>query len=542
MAHLVPSDITHLALAGGGHPELDTLHQFKAGLPDDYTVFHGVHWSREYAAAVVFGELDFVVVNRSSRVLVIEQKNGALEETPGGLAKRYPGQVKLVGDQVRRSLEGIREKFKWQHHGCTLDLDYLVYCPDHRCREVNAAALDPSRIVDAACRERLCARIEDILGPGTPEDPKWEETVLGFFCQSFAVVADVHAHVASQERAYTRLCGPLVNVLAGLEMDLLRLRLYGTAGCGKTLIAQRVFHEAVARGRRPLMVCYNRPLAERLRALAGEGGMVNTFHGLCVAFLRSRGIAPDYHDWPAILERVAAEPVSDAWRFDTLIVDEGQDFEQEWVEILRLFLADRTDMLWLEDPHQNVRDVAPILLGPFVGYRANTNYRTPQSIARVVRRVLPFQFECANTLPGLGVGVCAYDTPENQPALVAAIVDGLLRQGFAHHDIVILTLKGLRSSVFSHRDRVGNFTLRRFRDEYDLFGNQVLTPGQLAFDSVRRFKGQQAPAVILVDVETDPEDPTRTDRLLYTGMTRATVRLDLVVGASDPLAARLPAH
>ena len=50
MAHIVPSDISRLALSGGNSKELDTLQQLKTQLPNDYTVFHGVHWSREYDA------------------------------------------------------------------------------------------------------------------------------------------------------------------------------------------------------------------------------------------------------------------------------------------------------------------------------------------------------------------------------------------------------------------------------------------------------------------------------------------------------------
>ncbi len=56
-----------------------------------------------------------------------------------------------------------------------------------------------------------------------------------------------------------------------------------------------------------------------------------------------------------------------------------------------------------------------------------------------------------------------------------------------------------------------------------------MTPGQITVDSVRRFKGQQAPAMILVDVEEDPAHPERMQRLLFTGMTRATVRPELVM-------------
>jgi hypothetical protein len=56
MARIVPSDITQLALAGAREPELETLRELRSKLPRTYTVFHGVHWSREYRGHAVFGE------------------------------------------------------------------------------------------------------------------------------------------------------------------------------------------------------------------------------------------------------------------------------------------------------------------------------------------------------------------------------------------------------------------------------------------------------------------------------------------------------
>ncbi len=103
MARIVPSDLTQLALAGARVPELATLQELRARLPGTYTVFHGVHWSREYRGHTVFGELDFVVVNRAGRALLIEQKNGRLEETAAGLVKPYAERPKSVADQVRRA-------------------------------------------------------------------------------------------------------------------------------------------------------------------------------------------------------------------------------------------------------------------------------------------------------------------------------------------------------------------------------------------------------------------------------------------------------
>ncbi len=61
----------------------------------------------------------------------------------------------------------------------------------------------------------------------------------------------------------------------------------------------------------------------------------------------------------------------------------------------------------------------------------------------------------------------------------------------------------------------------------------------MRFESIYRFKGQQAPAVIVVDAAR--RDHTEADflKLLYTAMTRATVRLDVVVPAQEEMADRL---
>ena len=167
MARIVPSDISRLALSGGHTHELETLQQLKAQLPEDYTVFHGVHWSREYAAWTHFGEIDFVVLNRSGDVLFIEQKNGSLEESAAGLVKRYGQSEKNVADQIHRSVDKVREKYKWQNGGAQpLVVDYLIYCPDYRVKQLNAAGLNSERVVDAAARDGLAGRIQTILGPG----------------------------------------------------------------------------------------------------------------------------------------------------------------------------------------------------------------------------------------------------------------------------------------------------------------------------------------------------------------------------------------
>ncbi|MDE0242952.1 MAG: NERD domain-containing protein [bacterium] len=546
MARIVPSDVDRLALAGGHASELVTLERLRRDLDPHLTVFHSVHWTRESGDRTSWGEADFIVVNRAGKILVMEQKNGSLDETGDGLVKRYRDGASNPVLQVRRSVDNIKGKFRRVHRRePALVADYLVYCPDHRVQSVNAVGLDSSRIVDAAGDHLLVSRIHEILDDDD-DAPERRATVEAFLRQSLEIYPDIHARVRHGEQRFARLSGQLSQLIAGIEMTPLRLRVRGAAGCGKTVMATRFFDGAVKRARKPLLVCFNRQLKERIAVSVAGSGLVETWHGLCHRFLEDIGKAPDFRQrddfgafWSHVQDEVMAAPVPDAWMFDTLIVDEGQDFEPEWFDILRLFARDDADILWLEDPDQGIRRNEPVTLEGFVGFNIRSNYRSPGTIARFIDRALPFDFEKANGLPGLEVGVEVYEDTSHQVKLVSRTVSRLLADRFRPEDVVILSMKGIRHTCLADRSRVGNHTLKNFSGEYDLLGNQVFTPGQILLESIYRYKGQQAPAIIAIDIESDGDDEGHLQRLLYTMFSRATVRLDVLVRSGDPLETRL---
>jgi hypothetical protein len=146
------------------------------------------------------------------------------------------------------------------------------------------------------------------------------------------------------------------------------------------------------------------------------------WYGLIASFLQERGQRIEFQEmtrdrefWERIRERVVAETIPPDWQFDTLIVDEGQDFEQEWAETLRLFGTDGHDALWLEDPDQNVRGQSPVTLPGYVGYRARVNHRSPRSIAQVIQRVVRCEFQLGNDLPRLASGSPRTGTRRSSP-------------------------------------------------------------------------------------------------------------------------------
>ncbi len=552
MAHVIPGKVASAALAGGRAAEVETVRLLESKLGDAYTIFHGVHWSRPRGDRSSFGEIDLVVVNRDGRVLVIEQKSGAIEETDRGLFKAYDGKPKPISVQLHRNVDALRDKFRSANPRLgDLDLDYLVYCPDHELVRVNAAGLDESRIVDAGQAKWLPEKVEAVLRPGTGADEARWERVAEFFRQHFLVVPDIHAHVEAQQRAYTRFTGELADLLDGLEMEPFRLRVLGTAGCGKSLLATRFFDRFAAAGQRPLLVCLNRPLAERLKSVVQPGGFVRTWFGLVDECLKDLGRPLDFTRqkgdsgfWDRAAESVLDMHLPDRWKFDALIVDEAQDLTDVWYQTLRLFLRDGAHEVYLEDPDQNVHGRAPLALDGFVRYRCRRNLRSPSSIARFIRSTLPFEFESANDLPGRGVGVTLYSSTQAQQRSLGRILAALVGAGFEHADIVVLTARHLVSSVgspsvFAGMTQVGGLPLRRFTGDYDLFGNQLLTDGKIRLDSLFRFKGQEAPAVVVVELDDEFAANPEWQRALFTAMTRATVRLELLVCEGSRLSGAL---
>src|SRR5688500_3101141 len=98
MARIVPDGwreiagaASTVALPASAQRHRETLELLARGLPDDYTVYHAVHWTTVERGFSVFGEMDFAIVNRQGDVLLVEQKTGFLEEGAEGLLKRERG-------------------------------------------------------------------------------------------------------------------------------------------------------------------------------------------------------------------------------------------------------------------------------------------------------------------------------------------------------------------------------------------------------------------------------------------------------------------
>jgi hypothetical protein len=544
MARIHPDGWRQVPASGALARELETLATLAAALPDDYSVYHGVHWTRVNRDHALFGEIDFVVVGPTGSLLLIEQKSGFLDETPEGLVKTYTRAKKNVSAQMARTADNLRTRLAGFLGGHKPQLEVLLYCPDYTVRQPGTAGIDPARIVDASRRDQLARIIESLLREGDP-DSLVLERIDRFLADALELVPEVNAVVGQAQAMYTRLAGGLAEWARRIEMTPFRLRVTGTAGSGKTQLAMAVFRDALAAGRRPLYVCYNRPLADHITLIAPAGGEIATYHQLCDRMLRDHGFVPDFSRSDAferMEQAVGSLPVGEAWRFDELIIDEGQDFREEWRDSLLRMLRPGGRAWWLEDPMQNLYDRPEVPLPGWVRITSERNYRSPSDVIAAINRMLP---QPQSLISGSPISdsdmeiVTWKDAAELVEKTKRAITRGI-GLGFRRDHVAIVTWRGRENSLLSPYDRLGQHRLRAPTGRYDLLGNPIYSEGEFLIDSVYRFKGQAAPCVIFTEIDFDALD-TLAVRKFFVGATRASMKLILVMSerAARMLTARL---
>ncbi|MDX9716146.1 MAG: ATP-binding domain-containing protein [Thauera sp.] len=546
MAKTHPEGWRLLPAEGARRREIATLTLLAAALPADTTIYHGLHWTRSDGRGTVFGEVDFAVVGPTGRVLLVEQHTGLLDEGAQGLARPGRQRGQQIHVELARSAEALRSRLRPLLHGEERPLELLLYCPDYTVRQPGTAGLDPARIVDSTRRDALPAVITALTQAqaGDPTLDAAARTALHrFFADLLELVPDVQAHIGQAEDLTTRLAGGLTEWARRIEMNPHRLRVTATAGSGKTQLALAAYSDAIAAGRRPLYVCYNRPLADHFLRIAPAGGEIATYHQLCDRRLRDAGRKPAFgapgafRRMEADFATLAATHVTADWQFDELIIDEGQDFREPWRDALLALLKPGGRAWWLEDPLQNLYDRPPVALPGWVGLTADTNYRTPADVLALLNARLPLPAPVRTGSP------VTDSRPElfswrDEAGLMEATKRAITRAlglGFRRDMIVLLTFRGREHSRFTPLDHLGPHRLRAFTGRYDLLGEPEHSQGELLIDSVYRFKGQSAPCIIFTEIDFETSDghsrehmDELTLRKLFVGATRATMKLILV--------------
>jgi hypothetical protein len=318
----------------------------------------------------------------------------------------------------------------------------------------------------------------------------------------------------------------------------------GPAGSGKTFLAVESARREVVRGNQGRLLCFNRFLGRRLGAELSDlvGLRVGTFHQ---ELLRLAGLtsAPDNSSaafWSEELPERAADALIEGKSAPVafLIVDEVQDIATDpYLDVLDLMVDgglkegrvllfadfERQAIFENQNGREHLRARAPYLSN----YKLVQNCRNMPRIGYQVNLLSHFQpgYQRFRRLDdGVDPTFRQYHLGQDQSALLATAIRSLKDEGYALDEIVVLSPLRDSSTAATATDP----WLRQILKPAD---GMVARPGQVHYSTIQAFKGLEAPAVIVTDLdETTTTDSF--DSLLYVGLTRATDRLIAVIEAT----------
>ncbi len=547
MARLHPSFPLRTPLNLGGYRERDVLRLLEAGLPDSFDVFHNLPWSALNDGRQSFGEFDIVVVSPGGPLLILEIKAGEVQTDGDELTKQY-GSASLhapkdIGQQMRRMHASLLDRMKRGDLPET-HLGALLVLPDVRVQS-GIVAYPRERIVDAGQMDQLCTAVKQSFPPAGLADGQ-RQRLLDFLANHFEVLPDVATRIGQARATTTLLASGLATWVPRIRHADQLFQIEATAGSGKTQLALTLLRQAAASGMAARYVCFNRPLADHLAQLAPASCEVTTFHQLCRDHAERQGQALDFAS-PQVFDQITEHYLRDApglsARLGLLILDESQDLDPSWVAALHHGLRPDGQLYVMGDSQQQLYDREPFDLAGAVQVRCMDNFRSPQRVVDVINRLRltpePVQARSAQVgdVPGFHLWVAGQSSALGQ---LHACLQQLWQDGYTPAQVAVISYRGVQQSEALKQDRLGGERTHRVTGQYDRAGNAQRTEGELLVESLYRFKGQSAPAVVLCEIDFESLSP-KEQRKLFVGLTRAQVRVELVLSerAASALMAQL---
>lgn len=389
-------------------------------LPSNCLIYHSFPWLRPQrheknnVPYLQPGEADFVIVHPDLGILVLEVKGGGIEYDPisGEWVRTdtWSGRQSVIQDpflQAERNkyalLDRIQEHELFRGSGApSYTIGHAVVFPDSRYEGQLPAHVQGPILFGADDIKFLNKKVVQAFEAWCrvrnqyPFRPHELDAITEALSPIFRLTPVLWRTIDDQEERLKRLTDSQALLLEALRNQK-RAAIEGVAGSGKTILAVAQAQRFARVGKRTLLVCYNRPLADWLNQQIPDKYHslihIYSFHHLCREMCRVTKLnfpASSYNqdfwdiDAPSLLEH-AASKVGSEFLFDAIVVDEGQDFHELWWIALKSLYRDQNEQgpfYVFFDPKQNIylnQPTIPAELGvPFV---LPTNCRNTRRIA-----------------------------------------------------------------------------------------------------------------------------------------------------------------
>ena len=526
----------------------------------EFTVFYNCSWmDRSSRTTRTDGEADFIVAHPKWGFVALEVKGGYIsrdETTRIWRSRNRLGQtfeIKNPVDQARTSKHVILNKVldSWKGKPPFIRAAHGVILPDSgRPKGLDVLGADMPLdifLFREDMKELGAGVVRVLLGDTGGTVTKYGdfgtrgiEILHALFDRGF----DLRVSLSTElEEADEKILDLTNQQKAYLDFIALQRKaiITGGAGTGKTTLAIEKCRRLANAGASVLLVCFNNGLAEYLRAQVAdlENVTAASFHQFCgIACARaSITVNPDNSNntreyFEELLPNALLNALSreDGFRFDAIIVDEGQDFLENWWLCLLLAMKEDEGVFYVfKDDNQKLYATSRMNLPgmPDDPLRLSVNFRNTKPIFLAAKNF----YEGGELLCGGPEGK-NIEWASIRPARASRDVEKLINkltniEGIPTNDIAVLCACNLAKSTICSNGSIGRYETRRA---------DSLANGLVVFDSVYRFKGLESKVVILTDIDPILD----SDELLYVGMSRA--RLLLIVAVPDRVAKKLQEH
>lgn len=564
MARMLP---LHIGEDNSSSAERELFEEFRDACPDDWTVLHSLDVARRWKDKP-FGEADFVVLVPGAGILCLEAKSFVYRDADGMWHYQHngPGTTKSPFDQANGAMYAIMQWLK-SRGGPEVLAAAAVIVPDVDVRVDGSDSTDSIewsswQLIDRS-RYRSCSLEQHVLKcldaqrgllssppePLTREDSARITRMLRAEVECYESPRDRIEHAAIEARRYTDEQFQVLDHFSANE----RFVVDGLAGTGKTLLAIEIVRRAVGEGKRVLLGCFNNMLGDWLEAETaplGELCTARTIHSYMREVAGHRGAIPgdDTDYWEQTLPTEAFDMLAgrDEPPFDMIVLDEAQDILANdcYIEVLDAALVGglaRGRWVFLGDfakqaIYRPLDGSAQELPARHIGYtppivRLDKNCRNTPRVSHAAAILADFldgqgYRETLREDDGREPIVLYYDGAKTRVKQLVRALDAVHSEGFKPGEIVVLS----RRSRHNHSARQIDSTPWKDRlRPLDQAGESYA-----GYDSIYRFKGREAPAVVICDVDELSEwreGTTEADvrGLLYVGVTRAIGRVVLVL-------------
>jgi len=545
---MFPSVIpSHLRNDKGRGAEIKVYELLEQQLSDDFKVYWSRPWHRKTAEGAEYdGEVDFIVSHPQRGVLCIEVKGGRVgrDEQDHWISRDASGfawKIKNPVMQARTGKHALIEKLKsspmWKSR--FFNARHAVILPDSSrpARELGAEApLELFAFGDDLSRlqDWVISRLDDGNdAPAFGQDGMKALDVL--LAAPFELRPHLARRISDDEKAIETLTREQAYILEQLD-DNPQMAIPGAAGTGKTVLALEKAMRCAEAGDRTLFVCFNSALAEHLRAKVDgiEGLIVASFHELCGRLAREAGVAlaetTGQDLYKVVLPNALIEAISQRpdLAFDAVIIDEGQDFQDTWLDALKLCLKDPDDGCYyvFYDDNQRIYNTDQSFLSALPGarFRLSRNLRNTRKIHQILK---PWYDKPVRAAGPEGVEVEWIECRQRKQAYAKAmaIAADLVRNNQLRAEQIAILTASTRENCPVFTGKVAGAAVR---------AAGVAGAGVIG-DTMRRFKGLEAKCVILIDI-----DQLHDRELIYVALSRASLLL-YVIGDGADLARLRPA-